>query len=85
MMTTPWMSVRFPFSSCSAVELILSQGMHSAHSARDLERGEGAALHRHVFEETIDWADPLREAVLTWCVGAIMLTFFFSLSSYGHP
>ncbi|KAK0467804.1 uncharacterized protein EV420DRAFT_1635076 [Desarmillaria tabescens] len=34
-------------------------GMHTAHSARELEKGEGAALHQHVFEETIDWSEPL--------------------------
>ncbi|KAG7446023.1 uncharacterized protein BT62DRAFT_1006200 [Guyanagaster necrorhizus] len=33
-------------------------GMHTAHSARELEKGEGAALHQHVFEETIDWSEP---------------------------
>ncbi|KJA21705.1 hypothetical protein HYPSUDRAFT_41852 [Hypholoma sublateritium FD-334 SS-4] len=34
-------------------------GTHVAHSLRDLDRGEGAALHAHLFEETIDWAEPL--------------------------
>ncbi|PPQ63961.1 hypothetical protein CVT24_009084 [Panaeolus cyanescens] len=28
-------------------------------SLRDLDRGEGAALHAPLFEETIDWAEPL--------------------------
>ena len=32
-----------------------------AHSLRDLDRGEGAALHAHLFEETIDWSEPSRE------------------------
>jgi len=26
-----------------------------------LDRGEGAALHAHLFEETIDWSEPSRE------------------------
>ncbi|KAF5393581.1 hypothetical protein D9757_000391 [Collybiopsis confluens] len=26
---------------------------------RDLHRGEGAALHAHLFEETIDWSEPI--------------------------
>lgn len=35
------------------------------HSLRDLDRGEGAALHApHLFEETIDWSEPLRESSL---------------------
>lgn len=34
-------------------------GGHFAHSLRDLDRGEGAALHAHLFEETVDWSEPL--------------------------
>ncbi|KAI6040680.1 hypothetical protein EDC04DRAFT_2867510 [Pisolithus marmoratus] len=34
-------------------------GVHTAHSLRDLDRGEGAALHAHLFEELIDWMDPI--------------------------
>jgi len=34
-------------------------GVHTAHSLRDLDRGEGAALHAHLFEELIDWTDPI--------------------------
>ncbi|KAF9224415.1 hypothetical protein BS17DRAFT_779754 [Gyrodon lividus] len=34
-------------------------GIHTAHSLRDLDRGEGAALHAHLFEELIDWTDPI--------------------------
>ncbi|KAG9317074.1 hypothetical protein JVU11DRAFT_1261 [Chiua virens] len=34
-------------------------GIHTAHSLRDLDRGEGAALHAHLFEELIDWMDPI--------------------------
>ncbi|XP_006459803.1 hypothetical protein AGABI2DRAFT_191644 [Agaricus bisporus var. bisporus H97] len=34
------------------------EGMHMAHSLRDLDRGEGAALHAHLFEETVDWLEP---------------------------
>ncbi|KAJ6543943.1 hypothetical protein B0H19DRAFT_1169070 [Mycena capillaripes] len=28
-------------------------------SVRDLDRSEGAALHMHLFEETVDWSEPL--------------------------
>lgn len=34
---------------------------HTAHSLRDLDRSEGAALHAPHFEETIDWFEPIRE------------------------
>jgi hypothetical protein len=37
------------------------QGTHPTHSLRDLDRGEGAALHAHLFEEAIDWAEPIRK------------------------
>ncbi|KAL5488365.1 hypothetical protein ACEPAI_6473 [Sanghuangporus weigelae] len=32
--------------------------MYGAHSIRDLERAEGAAMHIHLFEEAIDWYEP---------------------------
>lgn len=34
-------------------------GSHSSHSIRDLERAEGAAMHTHLFEEAIDWYEPI--------------------------
>ncbi|KAF9268327.1 hypothetical protein L218DRAFT_609705 [Marasmius fiardii PR-910] len=35
-------------------------GVHHHHnSLRDLDRGEGAALHAHLFEETLDWSEPI--------------------------
>ncbi|CAA7259583.1 unnamed protein product [Cyclocybe aegerita] len=34
-------------------------GTHVAHSLRDLDRGEGAALHAHMFEEVVDWSEPM--------------------------
>ncbi|KAJ7122949.1 hypothetical protein C8R44DRAFT_785006 [Mycena epipterygia] len=34
-------------------------GLYTSHSLRDLDRSEGAALHMHLFEETVDWTDPL--------------------------
>ena len=34
------------------------KGIHGAHSIRDLERAEGAAMHIHLFEEVIDWYEP---------------------------
>ncbi|KAL0949070.1 hypothetical protein HGRIS_009166 [Hohenbuehelia grisea] len=30
-------------------------GSHGLHTLRELDRGEGAALHAHLFEEAIDW------------------------------
>ncbi|KAF8883408.1 hypothetical protein BD779DRAFT_1612268 [Infundibulicybe gibba] len=37
---------------------MLESGMPT-HSLRELDRGEGAALHAHLFEETIDWSEPI--------------------------
>ncbi|KAG7096571.1 hypothetical protein E1B28_003991 [Marasmius oreades] len=38
----------------------VGDGMHHHHnSLRDLDRGEGAALHAHLFEETLDWSEPI--------------------------
>jgi len=55
----------FPFVYYTLISYLahsfLIQGSHFGHSIRDLERGEGAALHAHLFEETIDWAEPLRK------------------------
>ncbi|KLO15716.1 hypothetical protein SCHPADRAFT_870627 [Schizopora paradoxa] len=34
-------------------------GSHSSHSIRELERAEGAAMHAHLFEEAIDWHEPI--------------------------
>ncbi|KAH9978276.1 hypothetical protein BGW80DRAFT_1435824 [Lactifluus volemus] len=31
---------------------------HALHNVRELERGEGAALHAHLFEELLDWTEP---------------------------
>lgn len=47
----------FPWASSAFV----IQGIHTTHNYRDLDRGEGAALHAHLFEETIDWSEPLRK------------------------
>ncbi|TCD69168.1 hypothetical protein EIP91_008464 [Steccherinum ochraceum] len=35
-----------------------AEGSHVPHNLRDLDRGEGAALHAAMFEEQIDWYDP---------------------------
>lgn len=43
------------------------QGLHMSHSIRDLDRGEGAALHAHIFEETVDWSEPIRKQIITLC------------------
>ncbi|KAF7330885.1 hypothetical protein MVEN_02428000 [Mycena venus] len=46
----------------SAARLYLCTGAgYGVHSLRDLDRSEGAALHMHLFEETVDWSEPLRE------------------------
>lgn len=37
--------------------------MHTGHSLRDLDRGEGAALHAQIFEETVDWTEPSRKYI----------------------
>jgi protein phosphatase 1 regulatory subunit 10 len=31
---------------------------HAVHNVRELDRGEGAALHAHLFEELLDWSEP---------------------------
>jgi protein phosphatase 1 regulatory subunit 10 len=51
-------TISFSYSKGGLIPYSLYQGMHAAHSIRDLERGEGAALHAHLFEELIDWYDP---------------------------
>lgn len=37
------------------------QGLRFSTNLRDLDRGEGAALHAHLFEEQIDWSEPPRK------------------------
>ena len=49
--------------SCSVSCFAFLQGIHTAHSLRDLDRGEGAALHAHLFEEALDWSEPLRKQI----------------------
>jgi protein phosphatase 1 regulatory subunit 10 len=46
---------------CPFRVFVFIQGIHTAHSLRDLDRGEGAALHAHLFEEALDWSEPLRK------------------------
>ena len=48
---------------CSLPVLFFNQGTHTGHSLRDLDRGEGAALHAILFEELMDWAEPLRKQI----------------------
>jgi len=36
-----------------------SDGLLSTHNIRDLDRDEGAALHAHLFEEQIEWSEPM--------------------------
>ncbi|KAI0959243.1 hypothetical protein AcW1_004123 [Taiwanofungus camphoratus] len=36
-----------------------ADGILSTHNVRDLDRDEGAALHAHLFEEQIEWSEPL--------------------------
>lgn len=47
-----------------------------SHSLRDLDRGEGAALHAHLFEETVDWSEPIRKqkgTCINYCMPNILL------------
>lgn len=53
--------VKNRISTPSLFFLFHFQGTHSAQSARNMEKGEGAALHRHIFEETVDWSEPIRQ------------------------
>ncbi|KAF8499299.1 hypothetical protein JB92DRAFT_2982445 [Gautieria morchelliformis] len=34
-------------------------GVYHTHNIRDLDRDEGAAMHKHLFEEQIDWVEPM--------------------------
>ncbi|KAJ6463236.1 hypothetical protein C8R47DRAFT_1327013 [Mycena vitilis] len=45
----------------SEVSAALSLGgvSYGTHSLRDLDRSEGATLHMHLFEEMVDWSEPL--------------------------
>ena len=45
------------------------QGVHVSHSLRDLDRGEGAALHAHLFEETVDWMELISKQIMFLCKG----------------
>ncbi|KZT12682.1 uncharacterized protein LAESUDRAFT_640450 [Laetiporus sulphureus 93-53] len=36
-----------------------TDGMLPTHNVRDLDRDEGAALHAHMFEEQIEWFEPI--------------------------
>ncbi|KAL0581198.1 hypothetical protein V5O48_000786 [Marasmius crinis-equi] len=53
-------SLVFFYASVYIVLTCTVQGVHH-NSLRDLDRGEGAALHQHLFEETVDWSDPIRK------------------------
>ncbi|KAF8529229.1 hypothetical protein BU17DRAFT_37395 [Hysterangium stoloniferum] len=36
----------------------VTNGFFQGHNIRDLDRDEGAAMHKHIFEEQIDWLEP---------------------------
>ncbi|TFY60615.1 hypothetical protein EVJ58_g5042 [Rhodofomes roseus] len=36
-----------------------TQGLLSTHNIRDLDRDEGAALHAHLFDDQIEWYEPI--------------------------
>lgn len=42
-----------------------TQGTFSNHNVRDLDRDEGAALHAHLFEEQMEWTEPIRKPSTT--------------------
>lgn len=56
------------------------QGAHVAHSFRDMDRGEGNALHAQVFEETVDWSDPPRKPNLSAAIIDALIESFVPLS-----
>lgn len=49
------------------LRLFSIQGYHVLHTLRELDRGEGAALHAHIFEETVDWSEPMCKQLIIWC------------------
>jgi protein phosphatase 1 regulatory subunit 10 len=56
----PSLSVEFSVQYINFVRLAFTtQGIHTSHNLRDLDRDEGAALHAHLFEEAVDWSEPL--------------------------
>ncbi|PPQ81083.1 hypothetical protein CVT25_014546 [Psilocybe cyanescens] len=55
---SPFPSFRPVYRTLIACSFFLI-GTHTGHSLRDLDRGEGAALHSRPFEETVDWAEPM--------------------------
>jgi protein phosphatase 1 regulatory subunit 10 len=59
--------------------LLISQGMpHALHNVRELERGEGAALHAHLFEELLDWSEPQRKHCSDGSSDAALIPHFTS-------
>jgi protein phosphatase 1 regulatory subunit 10 len=61
-----YIDCRFLTPLCSLPALFFTQGTHMGHSLRDLDRGEGAALHAILFEELMDWAEPLRKQIKSY-------------------
>ncbi|KAH9942986.1 uncharacterized protein BXZ73DRAFT_87435 [Epithele typhae] len=56
---TPKKSVRWAADDkLERVKFIERAGSHPTHNIRDLERDEGAALHQHIFDEQMEWAEP---------------------------
>jgi protein phosphatase 1 regulatory subunit 10 len=53
-------SVSFKAVELPVYECNVMQGVYHTHNVRDLDRDEGAAMHKHLFEEQIDWMEPLR-------------------------
>lgn len=52
-------SVSFKVVELPVYECKFTQGVYHTHNIRDLDRDEGAAMHKHLFEEQIDWMEPL--------------------------
>ena len=49
------------------------------HNVRELDRGEGAALHAHLFEELLDWSEPQRKSY-SFAISHAALTPHLTLS-----
>lgn len=60
----------------------VTQGMHSAHSLRDLDKSEGATLLAHLFEEQLDWSDPIRKQTNHYKETACLTNAFARTYSY---
>lgn len=77
-------SARYNMLTFMYIFFYCTQGVHTTHNIRDLDRDEGAALHAHLFEEQIDWFEPQCEQIYMTLRGRKkILTYFCQISSVG--